>query len=47
VWVYNIAWMFVLGGVRLVTENFAAYRTGPQAASAHLVNQPLRLYAAS
>lgn len=24
VWVYNIAWMFVLGGVRLLTERFAA-----------------------
>jgi hypothetical protein len=23
VWVYNIAWMFVLGGVRLLTERFA------------------------
>jgi hypothetical protein len=26
VWIYNIAWMFVLGGVRLVTERFAAHR---------------------
>jgi len=25
--VYNIAWMFVPGGVRLLTERFAAYRT--------------------
>src|SRR5262249_8272491 len=27
VWLYNIAWMFVLGGVRLLSERFAAYRT--------------------
>ena len=45
VWVYNITWMFVLGGVRLITESFAAYRTGRQATSAHLVNQPLRYHA--
>jgi H+-transporting ATPase len=41
VWVYNIAWMFVLGGVRLLTERFAAYRTARQATSAQLVNQSL------
>jgi len=41
VWVYNIAWMFVL-----LTERFATYRTAPQVTSAHLVNQPLRLQAA-
>ena len=28
--VYNIAWMFVLGGVRLLTERFVAYRTARQ-----------------
>jgi len=28
VWAYNIAWMFKLGGVRLITERFAAYRIG-------------------
>jgi H+-transporting ATPase len=47
VWVYNIAWMFVLGGVRLLTERFATYRTAEQVTSAHLVNQPLGLQVAS
>ncbi len=47
VWLYNIAWMFVLGGIRLLTERFAAYRTARQARSMHLVNQSLRLHAAS
>jgi H+-transporting ATPase len=41
VWVYNIAWMFVLGGVRLLTERFATYRTARQETSAQLVNQSL------
>jgi H+-transporting ATPase len=45
--VYNIAWMFVLGGIRLLTERFAAYRTAQQTRSVHLVNQSLRLHAAS
>jgi H+-transporting ATPase len=44
--VYNIAWMFVLGGIRLLTERFAAYRTAQQTRSVHLVNQSLRLHAA-
>src|SRR5215472_2843099 len=47
VWLYNIAWMFVLGGVRLLTERFAAYRTARQARSMHIVNQSLRLHATS
>jgi H+-transporting ATPase len=46
VWAYNIAWMFVLGGVRLITERFATYRTSRQVASANLVNQPLGLRSA-
>jgi H+-transporting ATPase len=41
VWAYNIAWMFVLGGVRLIAERFATYRTARQARSMHIVNQPL------
>jgi H+-transporting ATPase len=45
VWLYNIAWMFVLGGVRLLTERFATYRTARQATSAYVVNEPLRLHA--
>jgi H+-transporting ATPase len=47
VWVYSIAWMFVLGGVRLVTERFATYRTTEQTKSALMVNEPLRGFAAS
>src|SRR5262249_43713672 len=47
VWLYNIAWMFVLGGVRLLSERFAAYRTTRQAKSMHIVNQSLRLHASS
>ena len=47
VWAYNIAWMFVLGGVRLITERFAAYRTVRYIRSADTVNQSLRLHAAS
>jgi H+-transporting ATPase len=42
VWVYNIAWMFVLGGVRLLTERIAAYRTSRQAKSVRIVNQSLQ-----
>jgi hypothetical protein len=38
--------MFVLGGIRLLTERFAVYRTARQARSMQLVNQPLRLHAA-
>jgi H+-transporting ATPase len=41
IWVYNIAWMFVLGAVRLIAERFATYRTARQARSAHLVNESL------
>jgi H+-transporting ATPase len=47
VWVYNIAWMFVLGGVRLLSERFAAYRTTRQVQSAHIVNLSLQPHAAS
>jgi H+-transporting ATPase len=49
VWViaYCIAWMFVLGGVRLLTERFAAYRTMRQAKSVNLVNQTLWMHAAT
>ena len=41
VWAYNIAWMFALGGVRLITERFATYRTVRQARSIHVVSQSL------
>ena len=42
VWVYNIAWMFVLGGVRLIAERFATYHTARQARSVRIVTQSLR-----
>ncbi|HZD50146.1 MAG TPA: plasma-membrane proton-efflux P-type ATPase [Silvibacterium sp.] len=42
VWIYNLVWMFALGGVRLVTERFAAYRTARHMKSAALVNQSLQ-----
>jgi H+-transporting ATPase len=42
IWIYNIAWMFVLGGARLITERFSAYRTVRQAKSTRLINQVLR-----
>ena len=41
VWVYNIAWMFVLGCVRLMTERFATYRTARHLKSVDMVNQTL------
>ena len=47
VWAYNIARMFVLGGVRLITERFAAYRTVRYIRGADTVNQSLRLHTAS
>jgi H+-transporting ATPase len=44
--VYNIAWMFVLGGVRLLTERFAAFGSARQVRSMHMVNQSLRPHVA-
>lgn len=44
VWVYNLAWMFVLGGVRLITEQFATYRTARHIKSVALVNQSLQAH---
>ena len=41
VWVYNVAWMFVMCGVRLVTELFADYRTARHLKNADIVNQAL------
>jgi hypothetical protein len=32
----NIAWMFVLGGVRILAERFATYRTAEQLTSAQV-----------
>jgi hypothetical protein len=39
--------MFALGGVRLMTERFATYRTARHMNSANLVNRPLQLHAAA
>jgi H+-transporting ATPase len=41
VWAYNLAWMFILGGVRLITERLVDHRTVRHLQSAALVNQPL------
>jgi H+-transporting ATPase len=45
VWAYNIAWMFVLGAVRLIAERFISYSTARHIRSMQLVNQQLRLQA--
>lgn len=42
VWGYNIAWMFVLGGVRLLTEKLVDHRTPGRQRSAALVTQTLQ-----
>jgi H+-transporting ATPase len=42
VWVYNIAWMFVLGGVRLATERAVDHRTAKRLRSARIVTQSLQ-----
>jgi H+-transporting ATPase len=44
VWAYNLAWTFVLGGVRLIAERFADYRTARQVLSAGVVNRSLQPY---
>ncbi len=42
VWVYLIAWLFLLGGVRLIYDRFAHYRTARHMKHAALVNQSLQ-----
>jgi H+-transporting ATPase len=42
VWACNLVWMFILGGIRLVTERFANCRTSRHAKSVEVVNQPLQ-----
>jgi H+-transporting ATPase len=42
VWAYKLAWMFVLGAVRLITERFATYRTTRHIKHAKVVNQSLQ-----
>jgi H+-transporting ATPase len=41
VWAYNVVWMFLMGGVRLVTELFADYGTARHLKNADIVNQAL------
>ncbi|HBZ69602.1 MAG TPA: plasma-membrane proton-efflux P-type ATPase [Deltaproteobacteria bacterium] len=45
VWAYNLAWMAVLGGVRLATERFADHGTTRQRKSVGLVNRALHPHA--
>lgn len=42
VWAYDLAWLFVLGSVRLITERFAEYRTARHSKSVRLVSQTLQ-----
>jgi len=41
VWVYNLAWMFLLGGIRLVADAYIEHRTARAQRSFEVVNQPL------
>ena len=41
---YSVAGIFVLDGLRLITQRFAAYRTAPQIKSAEVVNQLLQTH---
>lgn len=41
VWAYDLAWMLVLGGARLVTERFAEHRTARHRRSVDVVTQAL------
>ena len=42
IWAYNLAWMFLLGAVRLITERFMDYRTARHIRSLEVVNQSLQ-----
>jgi H+-transporting ATPase len=42
VWVYNIVWMFILGGVRLATEQYVDHRTARHRRSAELLTRSLQ-----
>jgi H+-transporting ATPase len=42
VWLYLIAWLFILGGVRLACDRFVNYRTARHTKHAALVNQSLQ-----
>jgi len=42
IWAYNIAWMFLLCAVRLITERFIDFRTARQLRSLAVINQSLQ-----
>jgi H+-transporting ATPase len=46
VWAYNLVWMLLLGGLRIVTELFIDHRTAHHIKSSAIVNQPLRAFTA-
>jgi H+-transporting ATPase len=41
VWLYNLVWMFILGGVRLMTERLLDHRTSRRIRSQEIVSQSL------
>jgi len=41
VWLYNLVWMFILGGVRLITERLLDHRTSRRIRSQEIVSQSL------
>jgi H+-transporting ATPase len=45
IWAYNLAWMFLLGAVRLITERFVDFRTARHIRSLEVVNQSLQTHA--
>ncbi len=47
VWLYNLAWVVVLGAIRLVTEKTLDNRIARRLRSVKLVNQPLQPHAAA
>jgi H+-transporting ATPase len=42
IWAYNLAWMFLLGAVRMIAERFMDYRTARHMRSLEVVNQSLQ-----
>lgn len=46
VWAYNIAWVFILSGVRLTTERLADDRTGQRIKHRDIITRPLHAHLA-
>ena len=44
IWGYNLAWMFLLGAIRLITERFVDFRTARHIRSSDIVNQSLQAH---